>query len=716
MKLTAISTACLLASLGAASAAAPKTPSFLARRDYAGQGGLWVNAADTNGDGVPDLILSEWKEGQILVLFGDGNGTFRTGPVSTGVWGVNNSVAVDLNGDGNMDLVSGGIPVSGGNGGIGVSFGNGDGTFQPPVDYPAGNDFPVGQVVLGDFNGDGILDAALNGSSGIWLFTGAGGGVFKPGVLVVPMTGIYNGRMTAADFNNDGSLDLALTYGYGFDLLLGNGNGTFQPAKHFMAPGGGGFIGAGVLIPGGNQDVVLLGGTAGAYVLFGNGKGGFSAPKAVSLPYATTIAIGDVNGDGIPDLVSGGVYVALGDGKGGFSKPIFYAAQVLEGPYTVLVTDLRNDGRNDIVTVDVAASSVLLNKGDGKFQDGDWTPVAGAGACGAAADYNGDGKPDLAINTSTGVTVLLGTGSAKSPFKAGTPIALPNAACLVTGDLNGDGIPDLLVPANTPNAIYAYLGNGDGTFTLKSTIQTPNSGGYIVLGDFNNDGKLDVATSDNLLALGNGDGTFQTPVPFVPNPPTDGFFYIAAGDINGDGWTDLVLDNWQEDYIYVLLNNQMGGYTQSVINPNLGAQLGPGPITLASLTPGGNVDMIYGGLVGAASIYLGDGKGGFTYSQTLDAADGLGPNDFSLPFTFVVADVNGDGIPDITLNESGTLGIFLGKGNGNFQLPTKYFGVGPEPGSLLVENLHGQSPTAGLPDIVAPDFFGGVTVIINTTK
>src|ERR1035438_8252277 len=142
------------------------------------------------------------------------------------------------------------------------------------------------------------------------------------------------------------------------------------------------------------------------------------------------------------------------------------------------------------------------------------------------------------------------------PFKTGTTIALPNAACLVTGDLNGDGIPDLLVPAqNAPPAaastMYAYLGNGDGTFTQKSAtaLSTP---GFIVLADFNGDGKLDFATSGNLLALGNGDGPFQTPAPFVPKvlPATqrDGFDEIAVGDLNGDGWPDLVLTDFWNSY------------------------------------------------------------------------------------------------------------------------------------------------------------------------
>jgi hypothetical protein len=226
---------------------------------------------------------------------------------------------------------------------------------------------------------------------------------------------------------------------------------------------------------------------------------------------------------------------------------------------------LRKNGLTDIVTDSYDNISVVLNQGKGKFEDGTWTAVTGGASCGVSADFNNDGKPDVAVITTTGVSIVLGTGEAKSPFTTGTSIAVPGAVCMVTGDLNGDGIPDLLVAVNgSPNALLSYLGNGEGTFTLKSTTPTPNSGGWVVLADFNNHGKLDFATSGNLLALGNGDGTFQTPAAIVANPPSSGFSGIAAGDINNDGWQDLVLTNSQTNpplNAFVLVNNQQGGFT-----------------------------------------------------------------------------------------------------------------------------------------------------------
>jgi hypothetical protein len=229
------------------------------------------------------------------------------------------------------------------------------------------------------------------------------------------------------------------------------------------------------------------------------------------------------------------------------------------------------------------------------------------------------------------------------------------------------------------------------------------------LGDFNHDGKLDFATSGNLLALGNGDGTFQTPVTFAPDL-YGGFTNIAAGDLNGDGWTDLVVTQDTDSFIYVLLNNQQGGFTVTKIVAKDGESLiDPTQIVLADLNGDGNLDIVTGSSYGGVAIYLGDGKGNFTYSAQLVIPTGVGGGS-----VVWVSDVNGDGIPDlvVTQAEIGTVGVFLGKGDGTFHTPY-YVGAGPSPGDILLENLHGQPASCGMPDIVAPDVTGGVSVLIN---
>ena len=445
-------------------------PTFFARRDYSGLYTQQVAAADTNGDGIPDLIAA--NGGTVEVLFGNGNGTFRPGPSTKTGMASGPFFAADLNSDGKVDLVLAGN-LENGPWGIGVCLGNGNGTFQSGVFYQAGSDDALGYPIVGDFNGDGIPDVAVGGPSGIWLFTGKGGGAFNPGVLAASLP-TSNGRLGAADFNADHKLDLVATMprggpdgsGAGFAVLLGNGNGTFQTPQMFAEPLGTNGLAVGPLTKGGHPSIALSSNSE-AYLYFGNGARGFSGPRIVSLPGAGDLAIGDVNGDGIPDLVSSGVSVAFGIGAGKFSKPYSYPIDSSGGIYNVVLADLRNNGLTDIVTDAQDAVSVLLSMGKGNYDDGAWTKVTGGAACGAAADFNRDGKPDLAVNTPTGVAILLGTGNAKAPLTTGATMALANTGCLLTGDLNGDGIPDLLV--TTPTALVAYLGNGDGTFTQKSS-------------------------------------------------------------------------------------------------------------------------------------------------------------------------------------------------------------------------------------------------------
>jgi hypothetical protein len=165
----------------------------------------------------------------------------------------------------------------------------------------------------------------------------------------------------------------------------------------------------------------------------------------------------------------------------------------------------------------------------------------------------------------------------------------------------------------------------------------------------------------------------------------------------------VVLTNLFDNYFYVLVNNRHGGFTQNVIDV-----YSPGQVVFADLNQDGNLDAVIGDYgVGGGYIYLGDGQGGLTYKETIDSLD-------NGPGVIAVADVNGDGVPDL-LMASGDVLIYLGKGGANFE-PPFYIGAGPDPANVLLQNLHGQPASAGLPDIVAPDGSGGVMVLINKTK
>jgi FG-GAP-like repeat/FG-GAP repeat len=311
----------------------------------------------------------------------------------------------------------------------------------------------------------------------------------------------------------------------------------------------------------------------------------------------------------------------------------------------------------------------------------------------------------LSVNTSNGISIFLGMGNAALPFKPGTNITLSGAGCVVTGDLNGDGIPNLLVPSST--TVAAYLGSGKGTFTEAGSTPTTTEG-YIAVGDFNHDGKLDFATSANLIALGNGDGTFEPVTALIPGAGT--FTNIAVGDLNNDGWPDILLTNQFGESLTELLNNQQGGFNESVITTALNGpgDLEPTQTALADLNGDGNLDIVTAGIGGAAFAFMGNGQGGFTYLATVEGSSSLG---FESACPTIVVDVNGDGIPDINVDCGGTVELFLGEGNGMFEAPIYVGTYGAN--DIVAEPLHGQA--ADLADLVVMNSTG-LSVLINLTK
>ena len=292
----------------------------------------------------------------------------------------------------------------------------------------------------------------------------------------------------------------------------------------------------------------------------------WSLAPAVSTPPTpgglSVLSVGDLNGDGRLDLVTASttpaVTVFLGAGDGTFLTGI---AHPVDGPVDDLaIADLDQDGKLDVVTVDVSASSVdgggpkasvLLGKGDGTLGSQAVLPVANDATSVAIADFNRDAKPDLVLATSAGASVLLSNGD--GTFQGAVAYAAGTAPMTVAvGDLDGDGNPDLVV-AEASARVYVLRGLGDGTFGAatagNSMCPIP---GRMAQGDLNGDGITDVAiTCDSGLSvlLGAGDGTLQTPTLYL----TDQLLTSAAiGDFDGDGKPDVAVKSDQNDLVIML--------------------------------------------------------------------------------------------------------------------------------------------------------------------
>ena len=315
----------------------------------------------------------------------------------------------------------------------------------------------------------------------------------------------------------------------------------------------------------------------------------------------TAVASGDLNADGSLDLVTANyndstVSVLLGDGHGGFGLKTDFATAA--SPYRIVLGDLNCDGKPDLVTSNGGAGSVsiLLGNGDGTFAAR--TDIATGSGSVTVGDFNGDAKPDLAkINGGANtVSIFLGNGDGSFAVKTdyGTG-AGPGE--IVLGDFNGDAKQDLAID-NFNNAangsVSILLGNGDGTFAAKTDFAVGDSTYAIVAGDFNADGRQDLAmaTGDSNVVtclLGNGTGGFGAKAVFAAG---DGPYAISSGDLNGDGRLDLVAadENSGANNVNVLLNTSLPrpritglssasakrGATITITGTGFGASRGPG--------------------------------------------------------------------------------------------------------------------------------------------
>jgi len=293
----------------------------------------------------------------------------------------------------------------------------------------------------------------------------------------------------------------------------------------------------------------------------------------------TSVTTGDFNGDGKLDLAaaSGGtVSVFLGTGDGTFGAKVDYT--VGSSPRSVTTGDLNGDGKLDLAAASGGSVSVLLGKGDGTFQAKVDYPVGqnplSTTRSVTTGDLNGDGKLDLACSTYgvddgvSLVSVLLGKGDGTFGTKVDYTVGdYPNS--VTAGDFNGDGKLDLATANFAANTVSVLLGKGDGTFGTKVDYPVGLQPRSVTTGDFNGDKKLDLAAANFVgdsvsVLLGKGDGTFGTKVDY---PVGHNLYSVTTGDFNGDGKLDLATANPPGNSVSVLLGKGDGTFDAKVDYP-----------------------------------------------------------------------------------------------------------------------------------------------------
>jgi hypothetical protein len=346
-----------------------------------------------------------------------------------------------------------------------------------------------------------------------------------------------------------------------------------------------------------------------------------------------------------------------------FLAPVSYAAGL--GPQAVAVGAFRAAGQPlDLVTANSASNSVsvLLGNGDGTFQAARNFATGLSPTSVAVGDFNGDGKLDIVTANygSSTVSVLLGNGD--GTFQAARDFATDlQPGPLAVGDFNGDGKLDLVVTSFFSGTVSVFLGNGDGTFQpARSTVLPGGQNPYsVAVGDFNGDGKLDLAVSGatpvpdpycwycppsqsylNVL-LGNGDGTFTT----ASTTAVDHIYSVALGDFNGDKKLDVVMTNGTST-VGVFLGNG-DGTLQAPRYFTADLNTVSHNVAVGDFNRDGKLDIVtLSGYYTSTSVnvLLGNGDGTFQVARNYYAA---GVNDWR--WQVAVGDFNGDGLPDLAV-------------------------------------------------------------------
>jgi len=591
-------------------------------------------------------------------------------------------VLVDVNRDGKLDAINGGVFN------IALLRGWGNGFFETEQLFSGA--FGLFDLTAGDVNLDGFPDLVASGFSEgkIRMLLGNGNG-FSSAVSI--QQALQCRAVLLADLDQDGDADLAYTARTNpglVNVLAGNGAGVFSPASSLPLPSAepvalakGEFTGDGVndlivggSVPGGGFVTVLSGASASLQ---------FSPLAATTLPANVPfIRSGDLNGDALTDVaytMTGGIPISIALGAvGGALTP---APSLLgNGPaYAPEIGDVDADGIADLAAVRTIAFTPTINYGEshlyrglgaGAFGQPEIRPVGSPSGFTLFADVSRDGFMDIVTMGSGTGLIETAVNDRSGGFHPGNaPIALVGGGFerAIVGDFNNDQKPDAAVSFLVDvSRIDLFLNSGSGMQLMSSTSV---DGLRLLDGDFNGDGNLDLGSyngSGFFTALGDGAGGLQ-PLPGVTIPPQGAYSGrdVRFADLNGDGALDALLSEGIARQLHVVLGNGFGSFVYSNAVPApVGVNMGD--IAFGDFSGDGIPDAVVGGFGPSVHSYQGQGSAPFFAFQSILAIQGFSSG-------VGAADLNADGLQDFVLTgipglASGTTTILRGVGATGLQV------------------------------------------------